>query len=72
MGSYGSTICAPARDAVDRGMFFWETGAVGMLGPESDQGRPHLPGCRPPEERRACSDYRVDHLVRMPTICGMP
>jgi branched-chain amino acid transport system substrate-binding protein len=39
MGSYGSTISAPASaTAADRGMFFWETGAVGMLGPESDQG----------------------------------
>lgn len=39
MGSYGSTISAPAsEEAVRNGMLFWETGAVGMLPPASDQG----------------------------------
>lgn len=39
MGSYGSTISAPASEAAAaRGMLFWETGAVGMLPPASDAG----------------------------------
>ena len=39
LGSYGSTISAPASfTAAQRGMLFWETGAVGMLGPSSDLG----------------------------------
>jgi branched-chain amino acid transport system substrate-binding protein len=33
VGSYGSTISAPAADTASRfGMVFWETGAVGQLG----------------------------------------
>jgi branched-chain amino acid transport system substrate-binding protein len=40
MGSYGSTISSPASIATaERGMLFWETGAVGMLTPSSDRGR---------------------------------
>jgi branched-chain amino acid transport system substrate-binding protein len=39
LGSYGSTISAPASAAAaSRGMIFWETGAVGMLPPEADRG----------------------------------
>ncbi len=39
LGSYGSTISAPASEAAaSRDMLFWETGAVGMLAPASDQG----------------------------------
>jgi branched-chain amino acid transport system substrate-binding protein len=39
LGSYGSTISAPASAAAaSRGMLFWETGAVGMLPPDSDRG----------------------------------
>jgi branched-chain amino acid transport system substrate-binding protein len=39
LGSYGSTISAPASAAAaSRGMLFWETGAVGMLPPASDEG----------------------------------
>ena len=39
LGSYGSTISAPASAAAAaRGMLFWETGAVGMLPPASDRG----------------------------------
>jgi len=39
LGSYGSTISAPASSAAaERGMLFWETGAVGMLPPASDAG----------------------------------
>ena len=39
LGSYGSTISAPAStEAAKRGMLFWETGAVGMLPPSSDLG----------------------------------
>jgi branched-chain amino acid transport system substrate-binding protein len=39
LGSYGSTISAPAsEEAARRGMLFWETGAVGMLAPASDRG----------------------------------
>jgi branched-chain amino acid transport system substrate-binding protein len=39
LGSYGSTISAPASaEAASRGMLFWETGAVGMLPPASDRG----------------------------------
>ena len=39
LGSYGSTISAPAsQTAAARGMLFWETGAVGMLPPASDRG----------------------------------
>jgi branched-chain amino acid transport system substrate-binding protein len=39
LGSYGSTISAPASAAAaERGMLFWETGAVGMLPPASDAG----------------------------------
>ena len=39
LGSYGSTISAAASEAAaSRGMFFWETGAVGMLPPGSDRG----------------------------------
>jgi branched-chain amino acid transport system substrate-binding protein len=39
LGSYGSTISAPASEAAaGRGMLFWETGAVGMLAPASDRG----------------------------------
>ena len=39
LGSYGSTISAPASaEAASNGMLFWETGAVGMLPPASDSG----------------------------------
>ena len=39
LGSYGSTISAPASaEAASNGMLFWETGAVGMLPPRSDRG----------------------------------
>ncbi len=39
LGSYGSTISAPAAAAAAaRGMLFWETGAVGMLPPAADRG----------------------------------
>jgi branched-chain amino acid transport system substrate-binding protein len=39
LGSYGSTISAPAAaEAASRGMLFWETGAVGMLPPSADRG----------------------------------
>lgn len=39
LGSYGSTISAPASAAAaERGMLFWETGAVGMLTDASDRG----------------------------------
>ena len=39
LGSYGSTISGPASaEAAANGMLFWETGAVGMLPPESDRG----------------------------------
>jgi branched-chain amino acid transport system substrate-binding protein len=39
LGSYGSTISAPAsREAATRGMLFWETGAVGMLTAASHRG----------------------------------
>jgi branched-chain amino acid transport system substrate-binding protein len=39
LGSYGSTISAPASAAAaGNGMLFWETGAVGMLPPDSDRG----------------------------------
>jgi branched-chain amino acid transport system substrate-binding protein len=39
LGSYGSTISAPASaEAAEHGMLFWETGAVGMLPPASDRG----------------------------------
>ncbi len=39
IGSYGSTISAPASEtAAVNGMLFWETGAVGMLSERSEQG----------------------------------
>jgi branched-chain amino acid transport system substrate-binding protein len=39
LGSYGSTISAPASEAAaERGMLYWETGAVGMLPPAADRG----------------------------------
>jgi branched-chain amino acid transport system substrate-binding protein len=39
LGSYGSTISAPASAAAaSRDMLFWETGAVGMLPPSADRG----------------------------------
>jgi branched-chain amino acid transport system substrate-binding protein len=39
LGSYGSTISGPASaTAASNGMLFWETGAVGMLPPDSDPG----------------------------------
>jgi branched-chain amino acid transport system substrate-binding protein len=39
LGSYGSNISAEvATAAAERGMLFWETGAVGMLPPEARQG----------------------------------
>lgn len=39
LGSYGSTISGPASaEAASKGMLFWETGAVGMLPPDSDRG----------------------------------
>ena len=39
IGSYGSTISAPASEtAAANGMLFWETGAVGMLSERSEQG----------------------------------
>jgi branched-chain amino acid transport system substrate-binding protein len=39
LGSYGSTISAPASAAAaSNGMLFWETGAVGMLPPTADRG----------------------------------
>ena len=39
LGSYGSTISAAASTATaERGMLFWETGAVGMLPSTSDAG----------------------------------
>ena len=65
LGSYGSTISAPASaTAADRGMFFWETGAVGMLGPESDQGG--LTFRVPPTGGvlgRAAIDYVADQIA---------
>jgi branched-chain amino acid transport system substrate-binding protein len=40
LGSYGSTISAPASVATaTRGMLFWETGAVGTLPMGADSGR---------------------------------
>jgi branched-chain amino acid transport system substrate-binding protein len=40
LGSYGSTISAPAADAAERaGVVFWETGAVGTLSMAASQGR---------------------------------
>jgi branched-chain amino acid transport system substrate-binding protein len=40
LGSYGSTISAPASLATaERGMLFWETGAVGTLPMGADSGR---------------------------------
>ena len=41
LGSYGSTICAPASlaDGGRARMLFWETGAVGMLPTGADPGR---------------------------------
>ena len=40
LGSYGSTISAPASLATaERGMLFWETGAVGTLPMGADAGR---------------------------------
>ena len=40
VGSHGSAIsAAAARVASDEGMLFWETGAVGYVGPEVDSGR---------------------------------
>ena len=39
-GSYGSTIARPAAEAAARlGLVFWETGAVGEIGPEAAPGR---------------------------------
>jgi branched-chain amino acid transport system substrate-binding protein len=39
LGSYGSTISAPASEAAAaHDMLFWETGAVGMLSARSEQG----------------------------------
>jgi branched-chain amino acid transport system substrate-binding protein len=39
LGSYGSTISAPASEAAAANdMLFWETGAVGMLSARSEQG----------------------------------
>ena len=39
LGSYGSTISAPASaEAASNGMLFWETGAVGMLPAGADRG----------------------------------
>jgi len=39
LGSYGSTISAPAAlEASRRGMLFWETGAVGMLPADAGAG----------------------------------
>jgi len=39
LGSYGSTISAPASEtAAANDMLFWETGAVGMLTKRSEQG----------------------------------
>jgi branched-chain amino acid transport system substrate-binding protein len=38
-GSYGSTVSLPAAEtATDLGVVFWETGAVGMLGPRAASG----------------------------------
>ena len=40
LGSYGSTISSEAATATaERGMLFWETGAVGMLPPEARSGQ---------------------------------
>ena len=39
LGSYGSTISAPASEtAAANDMLFWETGAVGMLSRRSERG----------------------------------
>ncbi len=40
VGSHGSPISAVAADvATQAGMSFWETGAVGQVGPDSSGGR---------------------------------
>jgi branched-chain amino acid transport system substrate-binding protein len=39
LGTYGSTISAPAAVAAQRaGMLLWETGAVGLVGPDAGAG----------------------------------
>jgi branched-chain amino acid transport system substrate-binding protein len=65
MGSYGSTISVPASEAAaERGMVFWETGAVGMLPPASDRGG--LTFRVPPTGEvlgRAAIDFIADHVA---------
>jgi branched-chain amino acid transport system substrate-binding protein len=65
LGSYGSTISGPASTAAaDRGMLFWETGAVGMLPPASDLGG--LTFRVPPTGEvlgRAAIAYIADHVA---------
>jgi len=40
VGSYGSTISMPAaEEATRQGVVFWETGAVGQMGPDAAGGR---------------------------------
>jgi branched-chain amino acid transport system substrate-binding protein len=40
VGTYGSTIARPAAETAARlGLVFWETGAVGEIGPEAAPGR---------------------------------
>jgi branched-chain amino acid transport system substrate-binding protein len=65
LGSYGSTISGPASaEAASNGMLFWETGAVGMLPPDSDRGG--LTFRVPPTGEvlgRAAIAYVADHLA---------
>jgi branched-chain amino acid transport system substrate-binding protein len=66
LGSYGSTISAPASaEAASNGMLFWETGAVGMLPPTSDLGG--LTFRVPPTGEvlgRAAIAFVADHIAR--------
>ena len=65
LGSYGSTISGPASaEAASNDMLFWETGAVGMLPPESDRGG--LTFRVPPTGEvlgRAAIAYIADHVA---------
>jgi branched-chain amino acid transport system substrate-binding protein len=65
LGSYGSTISGPASaEAASNGMLFWETGAVGMLPPDSDRGG--LTFRVPPTGEvlgRAAIAYVADHVA---------
>ena len=70
LGSYGSTISAPASEAAAaRDMLFWETGAVGMLPGRSEPGRAHVP--RAADRRRARTQRdRVHRADRSRTAFG--